>query len=143
MKRCRPPVPSPLSPPHSVSLLPPLLWVLLISQANYSSPSPPWQLLNLPSYTILSIPSRLVRQYGISPRWLEENLGPYLMQTRGKEKLVRRYCERGDDGGYVEPDYLIASTRHYSWPKGACTSFSPRRHTHTPPHFIILFLLSH
>lgn len=103
----------------------------------------PWQLLNLPSYTTLSIPSRLVRQYGISPKWLEENLGPYLIQTRGKEGLVRRYCERGDDGGYVEPDYLIASTRHYSWPKGACTSFSPVAISTFHPIPLFLYPLSH
>lgn len=81
----------------------------------------PWQLLNLPSQTILAFPSRLAQEYGLSPKWLEAQLAPYLIQTRGKEELARRYCTRGDDGEILEPEYLIASTKHYSWPKGACT----------------------
>lgn len=75
-----------------------------------------WDLLNLQVQDILDIPSRIQKEYGISPTFLQLALEPYLLQTTGKDALQTAY------GIVLPPQYLISSTKHYSWPKsaGAC-----------------------
>ncbi|PPR01984.1 hypothetical protein CVT24_011111 [Panaeolus cyanescens] len=72
-----------------------------------------WELLNLRSKDILDIPDRLHEAFGISAKFLEDSLRPYIIQTTGKDIVERRW-------GIEHPmQYLITSTKHYSWPKGA------------------------
>ncbi|KAF4616928.1 hypothetical protein D9613_008569 [Agrocybe pediades] len=71
-----------------------------------------WELLNLRPDEILSIPNRLHSEFGISSDFLENALRPFLIQSTGKEFYQERY-------GIEHPQYLVSSTRHYSWPKGA------------------------
>lgn len=70
-------------------------------------------LLNLRPEVILDIPSRLSKEYGISPRFVDEEVGKYLLQTVGREALERRYAISRT------PKVLISKMNHYSWPKGA------------------------
>ncbi|KAK3986129.1 pyridoxal phosphate-dependent transferase [Cladorrhinum sp. PSN332] len=72
-----------------------------------------WELLNLKPKTILDIPERLQGEFGITPKWLEEALDPYNIQTIGKDTLER------DFGLDKPPQYFVPSTKHYSWPKSA------------------------
>ncbi|KAI5888048.1 PLP-dependent transferase [Schizophyllum commune H4-8] len=73
----------------------------------------PWQLLNLPTRTILGIGDDLRRRYGITSEFLASALSPYLIQSRGKEGFLDAYKIKN------APQYLITSTKHYSWPKSA------------------------
>lgn len=70
-------------------------------------------LCNLRPEVILDIPSRLSKEYGISPRFVDEALDKYLLQTVGREALERRYAISRT------PKVLISKMNHYSWPKGA------------------------
>lgn len=72
-----------------------------------------WQLLNLTPNVILGIPDQLNTQYGITSTFLANALSPYLVQTSGKEKLMKMYNIDN------EPQCFISNTRHYSWPKAA------------------------
>jgi len=74
-----------------------------------------WELLNLPTKEILGITDRLHAEYGISAKFLEDALKPYLVQSAGKEKMMQKYNISPDK----TPQYLISSTKHYSWPKSA------------------------
>ncbi|KAL1744697.1 pyridoxal phosphate-dependent transferase [Schizophyllum fasciatum] len=70
-----------------------------------------WQLLNLPIPVVLSIGEELYQQFGITPEFLTSAISPYLIQNKGMEHLVDKYDIA------EAPQYLISSTRHYSWPK--------------------------
>lgn len=72
-----------------------------------------WGLLNLRPEEILSIPNRLQEEYGITSAFLQDCLKPYIIQTISKDILEKEY-------GIEHPiQYLVSSTKHYSWPKGA------------------------
>lgn len=72
-----------------------------------------WELLNLRPKEILDIPGRLQDEYGITATFLQNALRPHLVQTISKDILEKEY-------GVEHPiQYLISSTNHYSWPKGA------------------------
>ncbi|KAL3465417.1 pyridoxal-dependent decarboxylase conserved domain protein [Aspergillus heterothallicus] len=71
-----------------------------------------WELLNLRSETILDLPKLLHDQYGVSPTYIGDAIDEYNIQTTGKGKLETTYQ-------ITKPcQYLLTSTRHYSWPKG-------------------------
>ncbi|KAF8962310.1 PLP-dependent transferase [Flammula alnicola] len=72
-----------------------------------------WDLLNLRPEEILSIPDRLHTEFRISPTFLDKALRPYIIQTVGKE-----FYEKKDEIEHPI-QYLLSSTKHYSWPKGA------------------------
>jgi len=72
-----------------------------------------WDLLNLKVSTVLEIPDRLYNEYSISSKFLENVMGKYTIQSTGKDTLERQY-------NIDKPiQYMLATTRHYSWPKGA------------------------
>ncbi|KAJ2935439.1 hypothetical protein H1R20_g1657, partial [Candolleomyces eurysporus] len=71
-----------------------------------------WDLLNLRSEDILEIPDRLAREFGISSRFLESTMEKYIVQSTGMNTLNANW------GVKDSPKFLIASTKHYSWPKG-------------------------
>lgn len=72
-----------------------------------------WDLLNLKVETILDLPDRLNRDYGISSKYLEKVMDEYGIQSLGKEVIEKHF-------GIENPaQYMLSSTRHYSWPKGA------------------------
>ncbi|KAB8201918.1 pyridoxal phosphate-dependent transferase [Aspergillus parasiticus] len=71
-----------------------------------------WELLNLRSDDVLGMGDALYRQFGITPKFLEEALTPFTIQTTGKDVLEREFrIEK-------PAKYFLAQTRHYSWPKG-------------------------
>lgn len=71
-----------------------------------------WELLNITPSEVLDIPTRLNRDYGITPAFLQKALDPYSVQTLGKDTLERKYD--------IKPmAYFASATMHYSWPKGA------------------------
>ncbi|GBE87629.1 PLP-dependent transferase [Sparassis crispa] len=69
-----------------------------------------WELLNLRIKDILDIPERLSNEFGITSQFLEDALGDYLIQSTAKDVLEVKY-------GIQSPQYLVSSTKHYSWPK--------------------------
>ncbi|KAG8729111.1 hypothetical protein FRC11_009481 [Ceratobasidium sp. 423] len=71
-----------------------------------------WELLNLKPETVFEIPERLQSEYAISARALGSALGPYLIQTCGKDVLEKKF-------GIKPSKYFVGTTKHYSWPKGA------------------------
>ncbi|KAL8946948.1 MAG: hypothetical protein Q9222_006720 [Ikaeria aurantiellina] len=71
-----------------------------------------WELLNLKVPTVLEIPDRLSVEYGISSAFLQDVMGKYGIQSVGLGSLERQY----DIDKPIQ--YMLASTRHYSWPKG-------------------------
>ena len=71
-----------------------------------------WELLNLKSNTILDIPDRLYEEYGISADFLSTVLNDFNIQTTGKDVLEREFNMESPC------QYMLATTRHYSWPKG-------------------------
>jgi hypothetical protein len=76
-----------------------------------------WELLNLKPTDVLDIPQRLTREYGISPTFMEKVLAEYSIQETGKDVLEREF--------EMKPaQYLLSTTRHYSWPKGAGKSWN-------------------
>ncbi|KAE8368365.1 pyridoxal-dependent decarboxylase domain protein [Aspergillus caelatus] len=71
-----------------------------------------WELLNLKPDVILGMGETLYRQFGITPKFLEDALTPFTIQTTGKDVLEREFR-------ITKPaKYFLAQTRHYSWPKG-------------------------
>ncbi|KAL8689385.1 MAG: hypothetical protein Q9218_004937 [Villophora microphyllina] len=71
-----------------------------------------WELLNLKVPTVLEIPDRLSIEYGISSAFLQNTMKKYGIQSVGLGSLERQY-------DIEKPiQYMLASTRHYSWPKG-------------------------
>ncbi|KAK4186014.1 pyridoxal phosphate-dependent transferase [Podospora australis] len=73
-----------------------------------------WELLNLKPKTVLDIPERLYKEYGITPTFLQGALDKYNIQTTGKDVMEK-------DFGLLEKpgQFFVPSTKHYSWPKGA------------------------
>jgi hypothetical protein len=71
-----------------------------------------WELLNIKPKDVLDIPQRLAREYGISPAFMEKVLAEYSIQETGKDILEREFDIK-------PPQYMLSTTRHYSWPKGA------------------------
>ncbi|KAL8801326.1 MAG: hypothetical protein Q9182_004532 [Xanthomendoza sp. 2 TL-2023] len=71
-----------------------------------------WELLNLKVPTVLEIPERLAIEYGISSTFLQETMQKYGIQSVGLGPLERQF-------NIDKPiQYMLSSTRHYSWPKG-------------------------
>ncbi|KAF9526517.1 hypothetical protein CPB83DRAFT_837286 [Crepidotus variabilis] len=77
-----------------------------------------WDFLNLRVKEILDIPAHLPEEYGISSKFLQDALQPYLVQTTGKDALERAWKLE------LPAQYLINNTKHYSWPKGAGKSIA-------------------
>lgn len=76
-----------------------------------------WELLNLKPSDILDLPDRLYQEHGISNAFLSEVMKKFTIQSTGKDVLEREFdldkpCQ-----------YMLANTRHYSWPKGAGKTF--------------------
>ncbi|KAL8729997.1 MAG: hypothetical protein Q9166_004320 [cf. Caloplaca sp. 2 TL-2023] len=71
-----------------------------------------WELLNLKVPTVLEIPDRLSVEYGVSSAFLQDTMKQYGIQSVGLGPLERQY----DIDKPIQ--YMLASTRHYSWPKG-------------------------
>lgn len=71
-----------------------------------------WEMLNLKVPTVLEIPDRLSVEYGISSTFLTNTMKEYGIQSVGLGPLERQY----DVDKPIQ--YMLASTRHYSWPKG-------------------------
>ncbi|KAK0701996.1 pyridoxal phosphate-dependent transferase [Lasiosphaeria miniovina] len=70
-----------------------------------------WELLNLTPDTVLEIPTRLDKEYSISPAFLQSALRDYLAQTVGKDYLEKKFD--------IKPGkFFLSATKHYSWPKG-------------------------
>ena len=80
-----------------------------------------WELVNLSTDVILSLPEDLHDQCGVSQDFLGKALKPFLVQEQGKDGLLKKYSVK-------EPQYLISATRHYSWPKSAGKSQSSLSH---------------
>ncbi|KAL9099527.1 MAG: hypothetical protein Q9163_004987 [Psora crenata] len=74
-----------------------------------------WEMLNLKSQAILDIPERLYSQYRISPRFLDSVMKKYGIQSTSKTTLEKEF-------GVGEIKYLVANTKHYSWPKAAAVT---------------------
>ena len=72
-----------------------------------------WELLNLKVPTVLEIPDRLSVEYGISSKFLQDTMTKYGIQSVGLGPLERQY----DIDQPIQ--YMLSSTRHYSWPKSA------------------------
>ncbi|TEA15040.1 Aspartate 1-decarboxylase [Colletotrichum sidae] len=74
---------------------------------------PTWDLLNLKPSDILDLPDRLYQEHGVSNDFLSDVMKNFTVQSTGKDVLEREF-------GLDSPgQYLLATTRHYSWPKGA------------------------
>ena len=80
-----------------------------------------WELVNLSTDVILSLPEDLHDQCGVSQDFLGKALKPFLVQEQGKDGLLKRFSVK-------EPQYLISATRYYSWPKSAGKSQSSLSH---------------
>lgn len=72
-----------------------------------------WDLLNLDPTTVLDLAPRLTSEYGISSDYVQSVMAKYIIQTITKENLDVQF------GIEKKPQYFVASTKHYSWPKGA------------------------
>lgn len=98
---------------------------------------PTWDLLNLKVETILDLPDRLNRDYGISSKYLEKVMDEYGIQSLGKDGIEKQF-------GIEKPaQYMLSSTRHYSWPKGAGTHFHPRFTLFCPSLLTMADIYSH
>jgi hypothetical protein len=72
-----------------------------------------WELLNLKVSTILDIPDRLQKEYGISSKFLQNSFGKYSIQTIGKDALEKEF-------EISKPiQYMESATKYCSWPKAA------------------------
>lgn len=72
-----------------------------------------WELLNLKPATVLDLSDRLYKEYGISSSFLSDVMNKYTIQSTGKDTLENQF-------DITKPtQYMLATTRHYSWPKGA------------------------
>lgn len=70
-----------------------------------------WELLNLKQSIILDIPDRLYQELGISNDFLSGVMNEFSIQSTGKDVLEKAFqidkpCQ-----------YMLATSRHYSWPK--------------------------
>ncbi|KAE9407609.1 PLP-dependent transferase [Gymnopus androsaceus JB14] len=72
-----------------------------------------WELLNLKLSTILEIPQRLFKEYGISPVYFNKVMNGYSIQTVSTKALESKFQIT------AHPRYYVSSTKHYSWPKSA------------------------
>ena len=72
-----------------------------------------WELLNLKSNVILDIPDRLYEELGISNDFLSGVMNKFTIQSTGKDVLEARFDME------KQGQYMLGTTRHYSWPKGA------------------------
>ncbi|EJD55402.1 PLP-dependent transferase [Auricularia subglabra TFB-10046 SS5] len=72
-----------------------------------------WELLNLSPHVILGLADDLHAQYGVSSDFLTQALHKYLAQSSGINTLLTSHNIT------LPPQYLVSSTRHYSWPKSA------------------------
>ncbi|KAI1630536.1 pyridoxal-dependent decarboxylase domain protein [Biscogniauxia mediterranea] len=71
-----------------------------------------WELLNMHPTNILDIPDRLLQEHGISNDFLTKVMNNFTIQSTGKDTLEKEF-------NITKPcQYMIANTRHYSWPKG-------------------------
>ncbi|KAF3001603.1 hypothetical protein E8E14_005800 [Neopestalotiopsis sp. 37M] len=75
-----------------------------------------WELLNLKPNEVLDIPDRLYQEHGISNKFLSDVMNKFTIQSTGKDGLEYKYTK--DKPG----QYMLATTRHYSWPKGAAVA---------------------
>ncbi|KAJ1311930.1 hypothetical protein OPQ81_010390 [Rhizoctonia solani] len=88
---------------------------LCTGETKLFSQASAWELLNLKPETIFDIPERLQNEYAISAGALSSALGPYLIQTCGKDVLEKKFA--------ISPSkYFVGTTKHYSWPKGAAVT---------------------
>nr|XP_036588515.1 pyridoxal-dependent decarboxylase domain protein [Colletotrichum truncatum]KAF6799888.1 pyridoxal-dependent decarboxylase domain protein [Colletotrichum truncatum] len=72
-----------------------------------------WELLNLKPAEVLNLPDRLYQEHGISNDFLSEIMKKFTIQSTGKDELEKEF-------NMDKPcQYMVATTRHYSWPKGA------------------------
>lgn len=71
-----------------------------------------WTLLNLHPETVLDLPEKLNKDYGISNHFLEGALKKFHIQTIGRGPLEDAHMQKNP------AQYFLAKTRHYSWPKG-------------------------
>lgn len=72
-----------------------------------------WELLNLSSTEVAEIPTRLSKEYGISPDVLAKRLEKFSIQSVGKEQL-------DSDFKITKPSqYMISVANNYSWPKAS------------------------
>ena len=78
-----------------------------------------WELLNMGVRHVLDLPQRLNEQFGITPVFIENALSPHVVQTTGMVALMNKYEIKRP------PQYLIARTKHYSWPKAAGMQATP------------------
>ncbi|KAI0602443.1 pyridoxal-dependent decarboxylase domain-containing protein [Biscogniauxia sp. FL1348] len=70
-----------------------------------------WELLNMNPTNILDIPDRLLQEHGISNDFLTKVMNKFTIQSTGKDTLEKDY-------NITKPcQYMVANTRHYSWPK--------------------------
>ena len=77
-----------------------------------------WELLNLRPATVLELSDRLYKDYGVSSSFLSDAMNKYTIQSTGKGVLEEHFRIE------APPQYMLATTRHYSWPKGAGQSSS-------------------
>jgi hypothetical protein len=77
-----------------------------------------WYLLNLRPEDVLEIPDRLAREFGISSRFLDSTMEKYIVQSTRMNALYENWDVKD------APEFLIAGTKHYSWPKGVGRSLS-------------------
>ena len=79
-----------------------------------------WELLNLKVQTVLEIPDRLSVEHGISSTFLQNVMAKYGIQSVGLGSLERQY-------DIEKPiQYMLSTTRHYSWPKtGGKSGYRP------------------
>ena len=72
-----------------------------------------WELLNLKPDTVLDLSDRIYDEYGVSSDFISDVMGKYSIQSTGKDVLEQKY-------EIAKPiQYMLANTRHYSWPKGS------------------------
>ncbi|KAI0266860.1 PLP-dependent transferase [Gloeopeniophorella convolvens] len=72
-----------------------------------------WDLLNFRVEETLGMGDRIREQYGVSAEFLDAALEPFIIQSTGKDALITKF------GIEEQPQYLVSSTKHYSWPKSA------------------------
>ncbi len=72
-----------------------------------------WELLNLDPAVVLDLSGRLTTEYGMSTDYVQKVMTDYIIQTVGKDALEKQF------GITIPACYYVATTQHYSWPKGA------------------------
>ena len=76
-----------------------------------------WDLLNLTSDAVLDLAPRLTAEYDLSADYVRKIMGNYIIQTITKDVLQKEF------GIEHSPQMFVATTKHYSWPKGAGSSY--------------------